>query len=62
MTNSVKRGLCKQCNHIKPISKAKLCRDCSINNQLEQQKQLIAKKGPYYDQWRQKTAASLKKA
>lgn len=38
------------------ISARGLCEDCAMDRQIESAKQLIAKSGPYYDEWKRAMA------
>lgn len=59
MATERKIGKCKQCGNSTRLSKRSLCTVCSHDNMLEQQKQLINKKGPHYDKWKEGLKKSI---
>jgi predicted nucleic acid-binding Zn-ribbon protein len=54
---------CTRCGHAPPsgvtLSARKRCPNCGETAQIDNLRQLVAHKGPYFDHWRERLAASV---
>lgn len=63
MAAGAKRDRCRECGERFPspgqLSKQGYCAECGPRRAIEQQRQLAAKSGPYYEAWKERCRAAF---